>query len=169
MLIQGAPSPDSGSGVGGWGLKHLSGVPDTVRLRTPPSGFPARRQLPTLPPACGHHPCAHLIFTCLIKHLLPVTLLASPAPKLKKCKRRGPWSRPINHQGLAEALLYPCHLWLGGRGQPCQVSITRSHAWTLPGLGHHKFPRNLGTEVPQQSLNIRRLCKTGRLGYCKPL
>lgn len=169
MLIQGAPRPDSGSGVGGWGLKQLSGAPDTVRLRTPPSGFPARRQLPTLPPACGHHPCAHLIFTCLIKHPLPVTLLASLSPKLKKCKHGGPWSRPINHRGLAEARLCPCHLWLGGRGQPCRVSTTHSRAWTLPGSGYHRFPRNLGTEVPQQSLNVRPLCRTGRLGCCKPL
>ena len=121
MLIQGAPSPDSGSGVGGWGLKHLSGVPDTFRLRTPPSGFPARRQLPTLPPACGHHPCAHLIFTCLIKHLLPVTLLASPAPKLKK-------SRPVEQAHKSPGF---------GRSTTVSLSpLAGRQRPALPGLNH---------------------------------
>ena len=89
---------------------------------TPPSCFPTRR---CPPPAPSLWPSlAHLIFTCLIKHSLSSTLLASLPPKLKKCKHRCLQGRSINHPGLAGTLLCPCHLWLGGRGQ------------ALPGFNH---------------------------------
>lgn len=154
------------SGVRGWGLKQPSEAPHMVG--TPPSCFPTRR---CPPPAPNLWPSpTHLIFTCLIKHPLSSTFLASLPPKLKKYKRRRLQGRSINHPGLAGPLLCPCHLWLGGRGQGPpgfnHMLLCLGSAWLLTP----EVSRELGDRAkPQQSLIVRNFGKTGRLRGYKPL
>lgn len=117
-----------------------------------------------MPPPHSSQPMAiigtHLIFTCLIKHPLPGTLLTSLPRMLRKCKHGGLWGRSINHPGLAEALLHLCHLWLGGRGWALPGFNQMLLALARPGYLYQKFARELGDRgCINKILSFRALAK----------